>query len=124
MAFTCFSLDQKEASGLCAEHRDAHPSHISGLGERQRKGRRPHGPPVPKGAPTVELLPGWLENITELGRGQLLQHVDDAAAVASVWGLAVLLGKPPGGETTFTGDRYFIFRAGQSDTGVRLAAMC
>lgn len=99
----CFCLDQKDASRLCAEHKDAHPSHVSGLGESQRKGSRPHGPPVPKGAPTVELLPGWLENITELGRGQLLQHVDDSAAIASVWGLAVLLSKPPGGEKNIYG---------------------
>lgn len=81
---------------MCAEHKGAHPSHISQLGKSQSKGGRPHGPSVAKGAPTIKLVPGWLKNITELRGGQLLQYMDDPTAITAVWGFTVLLSKPFG----------------------------
>lgn len=76
--------------------KDTHPSHVGHLRKSQSKGSRPHGPSVPEGASAVKLVPGRLENIAELGGGELFQHMDDSTAVATVWGFTVLLSEPLG----------------------------
>lgn len=74
----------------------AHPVDISRIRESQCEGGRPHGSPVPKGASTIELVPGRLVHIAELRGGQLLQHLDHSRAVTTTRGCTVLLSKPRG----------------------------
>lgn len=74
----------------------AHLFNISQVREGQRKGSCPHCPTVPKGAPTIKLVPGWLVHITELGGGQLLQHLDHPRTITTTRGCTVLLSKSEG----------------------------
>ena len=70
--------------------------------ERQRKRSHSHGPAVPKGAATVELVPGGLVDVAELRGRQLLQHLDHPRPVAPARSQTVLLSEPAEGESTFT----------------------
>lgn len=78
---------------------NAHLLHISWFVESQCKGGRPHGSPVPKGAPTIKLVSGRLVHVTELRGGQLLQHLDHSGSIPAARGRTVLLSKPRGGNT-------------------------
>lgn len=72
----------------------AHPFNISPVRKCQSKGRRPHGPSIPERPPTIKLISGWLIYITQLGRGELFQHLDHSVPIPTTWGGAVLLCKP------------------------------
>lgn len=74
----------------------AHPFNISQIRKSQCEGSGPHGPAIAKGTTAVELVPSRLVHITELRRGQLLQHLDHARTITTTWGRTVLLSEPAG----------------------------
>ena len=53
-----------------------HPLDVSMVSEGQGERGCPHRPTIPKGAASVELSPGWLEDVIQFWHPQLLQHLN------------------------------------------------